>query len=80
MRSNYFILHGSFGDSFVNWIPWLRRELEKENLEVYTPVFPTGVGYQDYNNWSRLLKSYVDSGLLIIFVSFWLRTKSKLRN
>ena len=64
MKNNYFIIHGSFGNPFVNWIPWLRRELEKENLEVYTPDFPTGVGYQDYNNWSKLLKTYADSGLL----------------
>lgn len=54
--NNYFIIHGSFGSPFVNWIPWLRTELEKDNLEVYTPDFPTGVAYQNYDNWSRLLK------------------------
>ena len=58
MKNNYFIIHGSFGSPFVNWIPWLRKELEEENSEVYTPDFPTGVGYQNYNNWSKL--SFVD--------------------
>ena len=64
MKNNYLIIHGSFGSPFVNWIPWLRKELEKDNLEVYTPDFPTGVGYQNYDNWSKLLKTYVDSGIL----------------
>ena len=62
--NNYFIIHGSFGSPFVNWVPWLRKELEKANLEVYTPDFPTGVGYQNYENWSKLLKVYVEAGLL----------------
>lgn len=64
MKNNYFLIHGSFGSPFVNWLPWLRGELEKEGLEVYTPDFPTGVGYQNYSNWSRLLKTYVDAGLI----------------
>ncbi len=64
MRNNYILVHGSFGSPFSNWIPWLRSELEKDNLEVYTPDFPTGVGYQNYNNWSRLLKVYVESGII----------------
>ncbi len=44
MKSNYIIVHGSFGSPFVNWFPWLRNELENRNLEVYTPDFPTGGG------------------------------------
>ena len=64
MKNNYLLVHGSFGNPFSNWIPWLRNELEKENLEVYTPDFPTGVGYQNYNNWSKLLDSYVEAGII----------------
>ena len=64
MKSNYLLVHGSFGSPFVNFIPWLRKELEKDNLEVYTPDFPTGVGYQNYTNWSKLLKVYVDAGII----------------
>ena len=29
MKNNYFIIHGSFGSPFVNWIPYLRNEIEK---------------------------------------------------
>lgn len=64
MKNNYFIIHGSFGNPFVNWFSYLRKEIENRGLEVYTPDFPTGVGFQNYDNWSRLLKTYFDSGLL----------------
>ncbi len=64
MSSNYFIIHGSFGSPFVNWIPYLRREIEKKELDVYTPDFPIGVGYQNYANWEKLLKVYVEAGLI----------------
>ena len=62
--NNYFIIHGSFGSPFVNWFPYLRKEIEKKELEVYTPDFPTGVGYQNYTNWSKVLESYVSAGLI----------------
>ena len=61
---NYFIIHGSFGSPFVNWVPYLRKEIENRGLEVYTPDFPTGVGYQNYENWSKLMKVYLDAGLI----------------
>lgn len=61
---NYLLLHGSFGSPFVNWIPYLRSELEQRELTVYTPDMPTGVGYQNYDNWARVLDSYVSSGVL----------------
>ncbi|MBR5662430.1 MAG: alpha/beta hydrolase [Bacilli bacterium] len=62
--NNYFIIHGSFGSPFVNWVPYLRREIENKGLEVYTPDFPTGVGYQNYENWDKLLKVYLNAGLI----------------
>ena len=64
MKINYLIMHGSFGNPFVNWFPWLRKELENRDLECYTPDFPTGVGRQNYKNWSKLLKCYVEAGIL----------------
>ncbi len=64
MKNNYLLIHGSFRNPFVNWIPWLRGEIENRNLEVYTPDFPTGLGYQTYNNWSNLLNSYVTAKIL----------------
>ncbi len=64
MKSNYLLVHGSFGSPFSNWIPYLRKEIENKNLEVYTPDFPTGVDYQNYENWSKLLKTYVETNIL----------------
>ena len=62
--TNYLLIHGSFGSSFVNWFPYLRKELESLEKIVYTPDFPTGAGYQTYENWEKLLKCYVDFGIL----------------
>lgn len=64
MANNYLIIHGSFGSPFVNWFPWLRKEIEDKNLVVYTPDFPTGVGYQNYTNWEKVLEAYVNAGLI----------------
>lgn len=64
MKNNYLIIHGSFGSPFSNWIPYLRKEIENRNLEVYTPDFPTGVNYQNYDNWANLLKTYVDANIV----------------
>lgn len=61
---NYLILHGSFGNPFGNWFPYLRSELEKKELTVYTPDMPTGVGYQNYDNWSQVMDAYVTSGII----------------
>ena len=51
--TNYILIHGSFGSPFVNWFPYLRKELESQEKIVYTPDFPTGVGYQTYKNWKN---------------------------
>lgn len=64
MEENYFLIHGSFGSPFANWLPWLYRELQSRDREVYVPDFPTGVGYQNYENWSKLLKTYLEAGLI----------------
>ena len=64
MQNNYLISHGSFGSPFSNWIPYLREEIAKRDLEVYTPDFPTGITYQNYENWSKLLKVYFDIGII----------------
>ncbi len=62
--NNYLLVHGSFGSPFVNWFPYLRNEIENKGLVVYTPDFPTGVGYQNYNNWEKVLESYVSAGVI----------------
>ena len=61
---NYFILHGSFSSPYSNWIGWLHDFIEDDGKQVYVPDFPIGVGYQNYENWSRLLKVYLDLGLI----------------
>ena len=54
---NYFIIHGSFGNSKEHYLPWLKKELEKEG-EVICVDFPIGVGVQSYKSWARVLDDY----------------------
>ena len=61
---NYFIIHGSFGSPFGNWFSWLHDFITEDGKQVYVPDFPIGVGYQNYENWSKLLKCYLDLGLI----------------
>ncbi len=61
---NYFLIHGSFSSPYSNWIGWLHDFIEEEGKQVYVPNFPIGVGYQNYENWSKLLKYYLDLGLI----------------
>jgi len=64
VNNNYFIVHGSFGSPFGNWFPWLESVISNSSKSVYVPQFPVGVGFQNYNNWSKLLNYYVDLGLI----------------
>jgi uncharacterized protein len=64
MKDNYIVIHGSFGSPFINWFSWLYRELSNDNNDVIVPQFPIGVGMQNYDNWSKLLKYYFDLGLI----------------
>ncbi len=61
---NYFMIHGSFSSPYSNWIPWLHEFIENEGKQVYVPDFPIGVGHQNYENWSKLLKYYLDLGFI----------------
>ena len=61
---NYFIIHGSFGSPFGNWFSWLYDFIKSEGKEVYAPDFPKGVEFQNYENWSKLLKVYLELGLI----------------
>lgn len=61
---NYFIIHGSFGSPYSNWFGFLHNFIEQEGKNVYVPNFPIGVGYQNFDNWSKLLKTYLDLGLI----------------
>lgn len=61
---NYFIIHGSFSSPYSNWFSWLHDFIQEDGKQVYVPDFPIGVGYQNYKNWSKLLKNYLDLGLI----------------
>lgn len=62
--NNYFLLHGSFSSPFSNWIPYLREKLESLEKIVYTPDLPSGVGYQSYDSWKKIMDVYLDCGLI----------------
>lgn len=40
MSNNYFIIHGSYGNPYKNWIPWLKKQLSKRKLNCIVPSFP----------------------------------------
>lgn len=56
MNENYVIIHGSFGSKDGNWFPWLKNELERKRKQVIVPQMPIGVGNQNFENWSSILK------------------------
>ena len=63
VNSNYFIIHGSYGNPYKNWIPWLKRELSKRKLEIIVPHFPNA-NYQNYDNWCKILNAYLEVGCI----------------
>lgn len=54
---NFFIIHGSFGNSKEHYLPWLKNELEKFG-KVVCEDFPIGVGVQTFESWSKTLDKY----------------------
>ena len=64
MKNNYLLVHGGFGSPFSNWLPWLRSQIEERERVVYTPDLPSGVGYQNYESWSKIMKCYVEDGII----------------
>ena len=56
---DYVIIHGSYGNPFENWFPWLFDELSKRDKNVLAPQFPCGAGIQNYENWKHVMESYV---------------------
>lgn len=69
MQNNYFIIHGSYGNPYKNWIPWLKKQLSKRKLDCIVPDFPTPYK-QDYESWSKILKSYLDIGYITESTTF----------
>ncbi len=57
--NNYFLIHGSYGNPYKNWMPWLKSNLSKRRLECLVPNFPSPAK-QDYETWKTILKSYLE--------------------
>ncbi|MBT3406339.1 serine hydrolase family protein [Candidatus Woesearchaeota archaeon] len=57
--NNIFLIHGSYGNPHENWFPWLKQELEKLDLEVITPTFPTPEN-QSLTTWMQAFEPYQD--------------------
>lgn len=51
------MIHGSFGSPSENWMPWLRKNLEMNGVEVYAPQFPTDE-MQTLKNWLKEFEKY----------------------
>jgi len=63
-----FIIHGAYGNPNENWIPWLRKELEKIGCTVFVPEFPTPDG-QTLENWRGSFGDYyhlIDNDTILI--------------
>ncbi|HVA97152.1 MAG TPA: alpha/beta hydrolase [Candidatus Acidoferrales bacterium] len=54
---NAFIFHGAYGGPNDNWIPWLKKELEKLGYIVIVPQFPTPKN-QSLKNWLNVFDKY----------------------
>ncbi len=59
--NNYFIIHGSYGNPYKNWIPWLKKELGKRKLNCLVSNFPSPY-LQNYESWSKILQAYLEIG------------------
>lgn len=60
---NYFLIHGSYGNPYKNWFPWLKSQLAKRKLNCIVPNFPSPTK-QDYESWSRILEAYLEIGCI----------------
>lgn len=54
-----FLIHGTYGNPNENWLPWLKKELEKMGCAVFAPEFPTPEG-QTLENWMGVFEEYLN--------------------
>lgn len=57
--SNYFIIHGTYGDPSDNWFPWLKQEIELMGFKCTVPKFETKDGINNYEIRKKQLKEYL---------------------
>ena len=81
MKDNYFIIHGSYGNPYKIWIPWLKKQLSKRKLNCIVPSFPTPYK-QDYLEIGYITENttFITHSLGGIFViKFLLENKIKVK-
>jgi len=61
--TNVLLVHGSFGNPYENWLPWLNEKLAEKKIQCFVPHFPTPE-YQNYPNWCLLLEGYRKIGII----------------
>lgn len=85
MRS-VFIFHGTGGNPQGNWFPWLKKELEQKDYQVFVLKFPNPEN-PSFTAWFDLLqnyKQYIDDQTIMVGHSlgglFLLRVLERLSN
>lgn len=56
---DFVIIHGSFGNQYENWFPWIFEKLSGKEKSVLVPQFPSPSG-QNFDQWSKVLDAYDD--------------------
>lgn len=59
-KKRVFIVHGWDDNPKKHWFPWLKKELEKRNFEVYVPQLPDSENPRIYN-WVPKLAETVNT-------------------
>lgn len=55
---NALLVHGAYGNTEENWIPWLKRKLEDSDFLVTVPILPTPEN-QNLDNWLNIISPYL---------------------
>ena len=53
-----FIIHGWGGSPDSNWFPWMKKELEKENIEVVAPQMPNA-DFPRMGEWLSFMRQII---------------------
>lgn len=64
MKTNYIIIHGTYGKVTDNWFLWLKQEIENLGHECLLPSFITDINIDNYHERRKILKDYYDQGLI----------------